>query len=70
MVNAKHDDIVDYAMPLIQVEKLVKRIHELCLRKEYIAANDICPDIITEVRMLSASLVIMDTLQQRKGAEA
>jgi len=59
MVNAKHGDIVDYAMPMMKIENLMRQLHDLCLLKEYERANNICPELIAEARVLSASLVLM-----------
>lgn len=65
MGNAEHNNITDYAMPLIRLEALLRKVHDLCLRKEYIVANEACPEIIAEARMLSATLVLMDAEKQR-----
>jgi len=60
MANVKHGDIIDYAMPLMQIENLMRKIHDHCLKREYNAANTLCPEIIAEVRVLSASLALME----------
>jgi len=59
MANAKHGDIIDYAMPLMKIENLMREVHDLCLLKHYEKANELCPLIIAEARVLSASLVLM-----------
>lgn len=59
MVNVKHGGIVDYAMPMMKIENLMRQVHDLCLLKQYGLANNICPEIIAEARVLSASLVLM-----------
>ncbi len=60
MANANHGDIIDYAMPLMRIENLMRKIHDHCLKREYNAANVLCPDIIAEARVLSASLALME----------
>ena len=67
MANAKHGDIVDYAMPMMKIENLMREVHDLCLLKEYERANDICPKIIAEARVLSASLALM--VEKESGNE-
>lgn len=63
MVNVKkdatHGEIIDYAMPLMNIENLMREVHDLCLLRKYDLANDICPKIIVEARMLAASLALM-----------
>lgn len=29
------DSVVDYAMPMMKIEKLMRRIHDLCLEQNY-----------------------------------
>lgn len=62
--NIKHGEIIDYAMPMMQIEQLMRRIHDHCLNKKYEEASDLCPHIIAEARMLSAALALMSTEQQ------
>lgn len=52
--------IVDYANPLIKVEQLVRRIHDYCLQKDYRTAGDKAVELLAEVRMLTATLTIME----------
>jgi hypothetical protein len=52
-------DIVDYAMPMMQIEKLMRYIHDHCLDKQYPEAQALCADIIAEARVLYASLALM-----------
>lgn len=61
MANAKHGDIIDYAMPMMQIEKLMKDIHALCLDKKYKEAGEQCPEIIAQARMLTAALALMES---------
>ncbi len=52
-------EIVDYAMPLMNIERLARECHDLCLNKDYEAANELALKIGVEARILSASLAIM-----------
>lgn len=52
-------DIVDYAMPLINIERMARECHDLCLDQKYAEANEIALKIGVESRILSASLAIM-----------
>jgi hypothetical protein len=59
MANAKHGNIIDYAMPMMKIENLMREVHDLCLLKHYNKANALCPLVIAEARVLSASLALM-----------
>lgn len=52
-------DIVDYAMPLMNIENMVRECHDLCLWHKYEEANEVALRIGVETRILSASLAIM-----------
>ena len=60
MANVNHGDITDYAMPMMQIENLMRQIHDHCLKRDYDAANSLCPEIIAEARILAASLALME----------
>jgi hypothetical protein len=66
MANVNHGDIIDYAMPLMQIERLLRQIHEHCLKREFLPANTLCPEVITEVRVLSASLALMASVKEQE----
>lgn len=66
MANAKHGDIIDYAMPMMQIEQLMKRIHALCLEKKYKEAGELGPYIIAQARMLTAALSLMDAGERKE----
>lgn len=65
MANVKHGGIIDYAMPMMNIENLMREVHDLCLLKKYDLAIDICPKLIAEARMLSASLALMADKEQK-----
>jgi hypothetical protein len=57
MVTA--ETVVDYAMPLMNIERLARECHNHCLNKDYDEANELALKIGVEARILSASLAIM-----------
>jgi hypothetical protein len=52
-------EIVDYAMPLMNIERFARECHDLCLNKDYDGANELALKIGVEARILGASLAIM-----------
>lgn len=52
-------DIVDYAMPLMNIERMAREAHELCLNRNYEAASEVALRLGVEARILSATLAIM-----------
>lgn len=52
-------DIVDYAMPLMNIERMAKEAHALCLEGDYAAASEVALRLGVEARILSATLAIM-----------
>lgn len=62
------DDIVDYAMPLMNIERLARQAHDMCLEKNYDAAIELALKLRVEARILEASLAIMQSkANQRQG---
>lgn len=59
-VKPPEENLVDYAMPMMKIEKLMRIIHDECLQQKYGRAAELIPDLITEVRVLQASLAIME----------
>ncbi len=59
------DVIIDYASPLIQIEALVRAIHEECLKRDYVAAHALATHLMVESRLLSHTLVDMRVQQVR-----
>lgn len=52
-------EVIDYAMPLMNIERLAKECHDLCLQRKYAEANEVALKLGVETRILSASLAIM-----------
>ena len=64
-----HDDIeqiTDYAMPMMNIEKFMRRIHDSCLNRDFKTAQDLALRVITEGRILQASLVVMQNKELNK----
>lgn len=58
--------MTDYAMPMMVMERLLREIHDLCLDKKYEAANEMTPKLITEARILQATLALMSAEEAKK----
>lgn len=58
------DVIIDYAMPLMNIEKMAKKAHDLCLEKNYKDARDLAMKMASECRLLYVTLQIMEERQQ------
>jgi len=59
--------ITDYAMPLIQIERMTKVIHDLCLEHKYGEARELTVHLGVENRILQATLAL---LQEKEKAFA
>ena len=63
MVSQK-DDIIDYAMPLMNVERMAREIHDLCLEHKYGEAGLVAQVLCVEARILQHVLRIMEEKEQ------
>lgn len=54
------NDIVDYAMPLMKMENLLRMIHDLCLDKKYKEAGIEIWNIEHQAAQLRKNLIAMD----------
>lgn len=59
----KTDEIVDYAMPLMKIERMCREIHDLCLARKYEEAREVTLQLGVETRILQATLVLMEERQ-------
>lgn len=50
----QHDNIFDYAMPLLKIEKLEREIHDACNTRQYEYVNDMINELIVNARMVKA----------------
>lgn len=53
------EDIIDYAMPLMKIERFAKEIHDLCLHHKYEDAREQTLHLLAEARVLQHTLTIM-----------
>ena len=53
-------EIVDYAMPMMKIETLMREIHELCLQREYGQASTYINDIEFQAALLRKNLHQME----------
>ena len=53
------EQIVDYAMPLMRIDKLARQIHDRCLHNDLKGAEELTLQLIAEGRILRTSLAIM-----------
>jgi hypothetical protein len=59
-MDLQKTDIVDYAAPMIRMEQMLKRTHDLCLDRKYEEARDAAIELGAEARMLQHVLKLMD----------
>jgi hypothetical protein len=59
MSDGVTDVVVDYAEPLMKIEKLAKQIHYLCLEHEYETARTKAQELCVEGKLLQSVLVLM-----------
>ena len=60
MDSLKTDDIIDYALPMIKIEKLLRQAHDLCLEGQLVEAREAVLALGVEARVLQHVLLIMD----------
>lgn len=53
------ENIIDYAQHLIKVEKLLRQVHDYAVNRGYSEAFELIAPIQAELRLLSATLAIM-----------
>lgn len=54
------EEINDYAQPLMNIERMAKEIHYLCLNRDYEAARNKAQQLYVEGRLLQHVLRIME----------
>ncbi len=52
----KDDIVIDYAQPLMNVERLAKEVHDLCLHKSLRDAEEKTLELVTEARIVLQTL--------------
>lgn len=56
---ATANGIIDYAMPLMNIERMAKEIYNFCLANDLSNAEELALQLGVEVRVLQATLAIM-----------
>ena len=56
-------DIIDYAMPMMRIETILKKMHNALLDNQMDVALMMAVDLATECRFLRNSLIIMKDKQ-------
>lgn len=59
----KETPLIDYAMPLMKVERMAKKIHDLCLEHKYEEAQELTMMLLVEARILQITLKHMKEKQ-------
>jgi len=54
------EEITDYAMPMMNMERMMRQVHDLCLEHRYAEAREVALHLGVEARILSATLAIME----------
>lgn len=54
--DMKEDVLIDYATPLMNVERLAKEVHDACLHRTLAEAEERALELVTESRLLVQTL--------------
>jgi hypothetical protein len=54
-----HPDLIDYAAPMMRIERLLRDLHDLLLDGKFDEAIELSPVITTESKLLQNVLVLM-----------
>ncbi len=54
------ENIIDYAMPMMIMEKALRKAHDLCLENRYGEARELAVQIAAEARLLQQTLRLME----------
>ena len=57
------DSIVDYAMPMMRIEILLREMHDYLLDGHMDIAQDLSVNLITEAKLLCNTLILMKERQ-------
>jgi hypothetical protein len=52
----KEDVLIDYATPLMNVERMAKEVHDACLHRTLSEAEEKALELVTEARLLVQTL--------------
>lgn len=56
---ATANEITDYAMPLMNIERMAKQVYNHCLEGDLAAAEEVALHMGVEVRVLQATLALV-----------
>lgn len=56
----KTETVTDYAMPLIEIERMARAIHSMCLEHKYGEARELTVHLGVENRILQATLALLE----------
>lgn len=63
------DTLIDYAQPMLRIERQMREIHDFCLRGQYDEANAKTVELVTEGRLLMHALHCMAEQQRARRKE-
>lgn len=63
--SVNSDAIIDYAMPLMNIERMAKEVHDICLRRGYKEAQELTLQLGAEARILLRTLEVMQEKEER-----
>lgn len=58
-MTSQTETLIDYAAPMMRIEKMLKDLHNLLLDNKFDEALELSPQITTEARMLHQTLQLM-----------
>lgn len=64
MRSMQTEEITDYAMPLMIIEKQTKKVHDLCLDKQYMKAAEELISMEYQLALLRKNLIAMQLEKQ------
>lgn len=60
------EEIVDYAMPMMKIEGLMRKIHDYSLNSKYGDAAELCASLVVESLLLHANLRLMQEQRDKQ----
>ena len=54
------DEIIDYAMPMMKIQQMLRKAHDLCLEHKYGEARELTVHLGVENRILQATLALLE----------
>lgn len=63
-------ELMDYAMPLMKMERWIREIYGLCIERKYEEARELTLQLGVENRILQATLALMDEKEKQQHETA